>query len=57
MIGLMVALLSFLGGGEQVSMVLVLWELMLFWGMGMEFKGKIMSKYSRKVERQKGVTA
>ena len=50
MIGLMVVLLMFFWGGEQVSMVLVPWELMLFWGMGMEIKGKIMSNYSREVE-------
>ena len=38
MIGLMVVLLTFFWGDEQVSMVLVPWELMLFWGMGMEIK-------------------
>ena len=31
-------------------MVLVTWELMLFWGMGVEFKGKIMPNYSRDVK-------
>ena len=50
MIGLMVVLLTFFWGNEQVSMVLVPWELMLFWGMGMEIKGKIMSNYSREVD-------
>ena len=50
MIGLLLVLLMFFWGGEQVSMVLVPWELMLFWGMGVEFKGKIMSNYSREVE-------
>ena len=42
MIGLMVVLLTFFGGGEQVSVVLVPWKLMLFWGIGVEFKRKIM---------------
>ena len=50
----MVALLKFFCGGEQVSIVLVPWELMLFWGMGVEFKGKIMSSYFREVEWQQG---
>ena len=31
-------------------MVLVPWELMLFWGMGVDFKGKIMSNHSKEVE-------
>ena len=35
----------FLGCG----MFLVLWELVLFYGMGVEFKGKIFSNYSRRV--------
>ena len=30
-------------------MFLVLWELVLFYGMGVEFKGKIFSNYSRRV--------
>ena len=50
MIGLMGVLLAYFGGEEQVSMVLVPWKLMLFWGMGVEFKSKIMSNYSREVE-------
>ena len=29
---------------------------MLFWETGVEFKGKIMSKYSREVEWQQGIT-
>ena len=32
----------------MVSMDLVPWEVVLFWGMGVEFKGKIMSNYSRR---------
>ena len=56
MIGLMVVLLTFFGGGEQVSVVLVPWKLMLFWGMGVEFKRKIMSNYSREVEWQQNIT-
>ena len=32
------------------SMVLVPWELILFLGMSVEFKGKIMSQYSRGVK-------
>ena len=39
-----------------VSMVLVLWELVLFYGMGVEFKGEIFSNYSRSVKWQQGVT-
>ena len=50
MIGLMVVLLTFFGVDKQVNMVLVTWELMLFWGMSVEIKGRIMSNYSRKVE-------
>ena len=50
MIGLMVVLLTFFWGGEQVSVVILPWVLMLFWETGVEFKGKIMSKYSREVE-------
>ena len=37
-------------GGEQVSVVIVPWMLMLFWQMGVEFNGKIMLKYSREVK-------
>ena len=37
-------------GGEQVSVVILPWVLMLFWETGVEFKGKIMSKYSRDME-------
>ena len=55
MIGLIVVLLPFLGG--VVSMVLVLWELVLFYGMGMEFKGEIFLNYSRRVKWQQGATA
>ena len=40
-----------------VSMVLVLWELVLFYGMGVEFKGEISSNYSRRVKWQQSVTA
>ena len=29
---------------------------MLFWGIGEEFKSKIMSNYSREVEWQQGIT-
>ena len=45
----MIVLLTFFVGGELVSMDLVPWDLMLFWQMGVEFKGKIMSKYFREV--------
>ena len=55
MIGLIVVLLTFFLG--VVSMVLVLWELVLFYRMGVEFKGEIFSNYSRRVEWQQGVTA
>ena len=40
-----------------VSMVLVLLELVLFYGMGVEFKGEISSNYSRRVKWQQSVTA
>ena len=50
MITTMAVLLTLFWGGEQMSMVLVPWELMLFWGMDVEFKGKIVSNYSREVE-------
>ena len=40
-----------------VSMVSVLWELVLFYGMRMEFKGEISSNYSRRVKWQQSVTA
>ena len=54
-IGLMLVLLTFFWGGEQMSIVLVTWKLMLYWGMGMEFKRKIMSNYSREVEWLQGI--
>ena len=38
-------------------MVLVLWELVLFYGMGVEFKGNSFSNYSRRVKWQQGITA
>ena len=38
----------------MVSMVLVPWEFVLFQGVGMEFKSKIMLHYSRGVNRQQG---
>ena len=38
-------------------MVLVLLELVLFFEMGVEFKGEIFSNYSRRVKWQQGVTA
>ena len=50
MIGLMVVLLTFFGVDELVSMVLVPWELILFWVMGVKIKDKIWSHYSREVE-------
>ena len=50
MIGLMVVLLTFFWDGEQGSIVLVPWELMLFWGIRVELKSKIMLSYSREVE-------
>ena len=50
MIGLMVVLSTFFWCGEQVAMVLVHWALILFWGMGVEFKGKIMSNYFWEME-------
>ena len=50
MIGLIVVLLTFFWGGEQVSMGLAPWKLMVFWGMDVELKGKIMLNYCRKVE-------
>ena len=53
----MVILLTFFWGGEQMSMVLVRWELILFWGISVEFKSKIMSNYSREVKLQQGITA
>ena len=34
----------------------VSWELVLFQGMGVEFKGEITSNYSRGVKWQQGVT-
>ena len=40
-----------------VSMVLALWELVLFYGMGVEFKGEIFWNCSRRVEWQQSVTA
>ena len=36
----------------MVSIVLVLWELALFYRMGAELKGEIFSNYSRRVEWQ-----
>ena len=50
MITIMAVLLTLFWGGEHMSMVLVPWELILFWGMDVEFEGKIMSNYSREVE-------
>ena len=47
-IGLMVVLLAFFG---MASMVLVLWELVLFYGMDVEFKG-----YYRRVKWQQDFT-
>ena len=35
-------------------MVLVAWELMLLWGMGVEIKGKIMSKLLQGIEMTAG---
>ena len=40
----------------MVSIVLVLWELALFYRMGAELKGEIFSNYSRRVEWQQGIT-
>ena len=37
---------------RMVGVVLVLWELVLFKGMGVEFKGKIMYHHSRGVKLQ-----
>ena len=48
MIGLVVVLLTFSWGCG---------ELVVFYGMGVEFKGKIFSNYSRRVKWQQGVTA
>ena len=39
-----------------MSIVLVPWKLMLFWGMGVEFKGKMMSNYSKEMGSQQGIT-
>ena len=50
MIGLVVALSTFFWRGEQVTMVLARCALILFWGMGVEFKSKIMSNYFWEVE-------
>ena len=55
MIGLIVILLTFFLG--VVSIALVLWELVLFYRIGVEFEGAIFSNYSRGVEWQQGVTA
>ena len=38
-------------------MFLVQWELVLFYRMDVEFKSKIFSNYSRRVNWQQGVTA
>ena len=56
MIGPHVVPLTFFWAGEQVSMVLVPWELMLFWGMGVKLNCKIMSNYSREVKWQQRIT-
>ena len=40
-----------------VSMVLVLWELVLLYKMGVEFKGQVFLNCSRRVKWQQGVTA
>ena len=40
----------------MVSMVLLLWELMLFLGMSMEFKYKVMLYCLREVKCQQGFT-
>ena len=37
-------------------MILVLWELVLFYQKGVKFKGKIFMNYSRRVKLQQGVT-
>ena len=37
---------------RMVGVVLVLWELVLFKGMGVEFKGEIMYHHSRGVKLQ-----
>ena len=37
-------------------MVLVLWELVLFYEMGVEFKGRVFSNCSWRVKWQQGVT-
>ena len=34
----------------MVSKVLVPWDMVLFYGMGVKFKGKIMLHYSRRVK-------
>ena len=54
LIGLIVVLLTFFWG---CGMFLVLWELVLFYRMDVEFKGKIFSNYSRRVNWQQGVTS
>ena len=38
-------------------MVLVLWELVLFYRIGVECKGEMFSNYSRRVKWQQGVNA
>ena len=57
MIGLIawLCLLTFFFG--VVSMVLVLWELVLFYKLGVEFKGKIFLNCFRRVKWQQGVNA
>ena len=40
-----------------MGMVLVLWELVLFYKMGVEFKGQIFLICSRRVKWQEGVAA
>ena len=42
---------------DVVSVVLVLWELVLFYKMGVELKDQIFLNCSRRVKWQQGVTA
>ena len=53
-IRLIVVLLTFFLG--MVSMALVQWELVLFWGMGVEFRGKIILHYSGEVQWERNFT-
>ena len=42
--------------GGMVSIVLVLWQLVLFYEMDVEFNGEIILRYSRRVKWLQGFT-